>query len=165
LDHILTKCKAPGQELIWKLTEILWNKTSKPWPDISIGVILGCGLSNYTVGNGVLDTGLNRLFLIIVSEAAYLIWKIRCEWKIKHEGRLDKCPSAPEVTSKWRSVMSKQIQFKIIASNSGRFRNKAIPFKLVEKTWGKLLNTANLRGLRMRDITRFLVGIGLDDPP
>ncbi|KIJ38023.1 hypothetical protein M422DRAFT_177258, partial [Sphaerobolus stellatus SS14] len=165
LDHILTVCKTPGQELIWKLTETLWNRTGKPWPDISLGVILGCGLSNHIVNNELPDTGLNRLFLIIVSEAACLIWKICCEWKIKHEGRLDKCPTAIEVANKWRSTMSKRIQFEIIASNSGRFKNKAIPFKMVKKTWGKLLSTENLQGLRMRDITGFLVGIGLDDPP
>ncbi|KIJ39412.1 hypothetical protein M422DRAFT_175078, partial [Sphaerobolus stellatus SS14] len=165
LAYILTECKAPGQELIWKLTETLWKETGKLWLDIFIEVILGCGLSNYLVDNEVPDTGLNRLFLIIVSESAYLIWKMQCEWIIKYEGQLDKHPSAPKVTAKWRSTISKWIQFKIIASNSGRFKNKVIPFKLVEKTWGKLLKTESLHSLRMQDITRFLVGIGLDNPP
>ncbi|KIJ46208.1 hypothetical protein M422DRAFT_165400, partial [Sphaerobolus stellatus SS14] len=165
LDHILIDCKVPGQEVIWKLTKALWEKTGKQWPDLSLGIVLGCGLANYHTDTNLPDTGLNRLFLVLVSEAAYLIWKIRCEWKIKHEGRLDKRPSAPEVASKWRFTISKRIQFEIIASDTGRFKHKAIPVKLVEQTWGKLLRTENLRGLRMRDITGFLVGIGMDEPP
>ncbi|KIJ25728.1 hypothetical protein M422DRAFT_193138 [Sphaerobolus stellatus SS14] len=165
LDHVLTECRVPGQALIWKLAKSLWQETGRPWPEISLGIIRGCGLSNYLLDNKRPDAGLNRLFLIIVSKSAYLIWKIRCEWKIKHEGRLNKCPSIPEVTAKWRSAMSKRIQFEIIASDSGRFKRTAIPVQLVKQTWGRLLKTEHLRGLKMRDITGFLVGIGLDDPP
>jgi len=75
-----------GQRIIWELTKRFWEKTGREWPKVSLGTTLGCGLSNYTLKNGRPDTGLNRLYTILISESTYLIWRIRCEWKISHEG-------------------------------------------------------------------------------
>jgi len=78
MEHILLECDAPGRTQIWKLANKLWKmRSNQPLPS-SYGSILGCGIAVHTK-NGKPDTGLNRLFRIIMSESAHLIWKLRCE--------------------------------------------------------------------------------------
>jgi hypothetical protein len=56
----------------------LWLKRHDEPFEPSLGNILGCGLPNFTKDNKPL-TGKNRLYKILVSESAFLIWKLRCE--------------------------------------------------------------------------------------
>ena len=81
MEHILTVCDAPGRAQIWKLANELWKmRSSQPLPS-TYGGILGCGLATYSKDDKP-DSGLNRLFKIIISESAHLIWKLRCERRI-----------------------------------------------------------------------------------
>ncbi|KAJ7876991.1 hypothetical protein B0H13DRAFT_1893459 [Mycena leptocephala] len=73
LEHILTKCESPGQELVWREVRNIWAKKSENWPTPSLGVILGCGLAEFRDGDGKRHEGTERLYRILVSEAAYLI--------------------------------------------------------------------------------------------
>ena len=43
MEHILTSCQAPARELIWNLAKTLWPYPDTPWPEITMGKILGCG--------------------------------------------------------------------------------------------------------------------------
>jgi ribonuclease HI len=77
LKHIALKCNGLGQSQIWGLVRELWLKKHPTFPDLSFGVILGCGLvSIKDVTNRHLP-GESRLFHILVSELLFLIWKIR----------------------------------------------------------------------------------------
>ncbi|KAJ7016508.1 hypothetical protein C8F04DRAFT_981375, partial [Mycena alexandri] len=68
MEHILTKCDAPGQEKIWELVSELWKlKTNQELPQPTIGQILVC------VKMKEKDTGTTRLLRILVSESAYLV--------------------------------------------------------------------------------------------
>ncbi|KAG2353251.1 hypothetical protein BDR07DRAFT_1310271, partial [Suillus spraguei] len=66
----------------------LWPQTDPPWPNISIGTILGCGSISLQEPNAPNDNarnqsnnkqGTSRLLRILISESAYLIWVLRCE--------------------------------------------------------------------------------------
>jgi hypothetical protein len=73
MEYILLECSAPGQLTVWNLSKTLWQQKYDDWPTITIGTILGCGMSIF------IDKGANCLFHIIISESAHLIWKLQCE--------------------------------------------------------------------------------------
>ncbi|KAJ7884932.1 hypothetical protein B0H13DRAFT_1577791, partial [Mycena leptocephala] len=52
LEHILTKCESPGQEIVWGEVRNIWAKKAEDWPTPSLGVILGCGLAEFRDSNG-----------------------------------------------------------------------------------------------------------------
>ncbi|KAJ7222341.1 hypothetical protein GGX14DRAFT_352764, partial [Mycena pura] len=79
LDHILVQCKSSGRALIWTAARTLWQERATTWPDVSLGTILGCGLAEFRDGSGKLDQGTRRLYRILMSESAYLIWRLRNE--------------------------------------------------------------------------------------
>ncbi|KIJ42334.1 hypothetical protein M422DRAFT_171144, partial [Sphaerobolus stellatus SS14] len=79
MKHILTECMVSGQYDIWKLTQKLWETTEEEWPEPSYGMILGCNLMEFKDKEGNPNKSLRRFYTIIVTEAAFLIWKIRCE--------------------------------------------------------------------------------------
>ncbi len=43
MEHILTGCTAGAAIKIWTLAEESWPHELPQWPDINLGVILGCG--------------------------------------------------------------------------------------------------------------------------
>ncbi|KAJ7919404.1 hypothetical protein B0H13DRAFT_1868495 [Mycena leptocephala] len=47
LEHILTKCGSPGQEIIWREVKAIWTKKNNEWPTPTLGLILGCGLAEF----------------------------------------------------------------------------------------------------------------------
>jgi hypothetical protein len=62
LDHILTGCKSPGQEIIWKAAKSLWLEKEAVWPTVSLGTILGCGLAEFRDDKGKIKPGTQRLY-------------------------------------------------------------------------------------------------------
>ncbi|KAJ3820892.1 hypothetical protein F5878DRAFT_650629 [Lentinula raphanica] len=79
MEHILTECEKSNHKLIWSLTEALWQGKTMEWINPCFGTILGCGLIKMINDEGKHLAGDSRLFRIMVSESAYLIWKLRCE--------------------------------------------------------------------------------------
>jgi ribonuclease HI len=75
MQHILTQCDAPGhwQEMIWDMASELWQLKTGQKLRPAMGEIYACGL----IKRG--DAGTSRLFRIVVSESAHLIWRIRNE--------------------------------------------------------------------------------------
>ncbi|EKM48638.1 uncharacterized protein PHACADRAFT_108560, partial [Phanerochaete carnosa HHB-10118-sp] len=78
-DHILTKCDAPGQAFVWSLTRNLWLSAYPDWYAVTTHLILGCGATVLPSANNKPDSGASRLYCILLSETAYLIWKLCCK--------------------------------------------------------------------------------------
>ena len=64
-----------------------------------LGRVLGCGLAKIRDQRGKTLKGSSRLFMIVVSESAYLIWRLRCEWRIEREENQSKIHMREEVTN------------------------------------------------------------------
>jgi len=64
-----------------------------------------------------------------------------------------------EIANKWVTTVAERIKLDVLSSNSMRYKRKATPRATVLKTWGKLLQINDIRGLRKSNVTRFLVGI------
>ena len=161
MEHILTKCKSENRSLAWKLADELWKgKHSTPLPT-DLGNILGCGLANF-LSNGRRDKGKNRLFRILVSETAYLIWKMRNERRIR-DGDSVTAPATATVR-RWRNTMNKRLTIDRFLTDKKRFSKRALSEKLVRATWSHCLANEEALPLNWPSSKGVLVGISSQYP-
>ncbi|KAJ7913642.1 hypothetical protein B0H13DRAFT_1612394, partial [Mycena leptocephala] len=81
LNHILLECPCPGQSEVWKLAE-----KEPSWPEVSMGTIVGSGLAVFKDDSEDPRPALARLYKILMTESAHVIWKLRCDSVIGREG-------------------------------------------------------------------------------
>ncbi|KAK0431919.1 hypothetical protein EV421DRAFT_1720077, partial [Armillaria borealis] len=82
-----------------------------------------------------------RISIILISESAHLIWKIRNDRVINE--RSSHMPR--EITQRWSHAMNRRMRLDCILSNKKKFKKKAIQVSLVLKTWqGTLLEESTL---------------------
>ncbi|KAJ6453023.1 hypothetical protein DFH09DRAFT_964120 [Mycena vulgaris] len=159
LRHILFECTRPGQEIIWRLTAELWGKRyDEPLPPPSMGMVLGSTLTLFEEEKRAKPSGVNRLYRILITESAYLIWKLRNECVIQKGGA---APSVFEVHNRWVSLMNERLKIDCFMATSRSDQNKIlVPPTMVLQTWSRtLMNETTLPKDWLRD-PRVLVGIG-----
>ncbi|KAJ3721118.1 hypothetical protein C8R42DRAFT_721844 [Lentinula raphanica] len=165
MNHILTKCQSPGQELVWKLAGELWNSknTNIQWSrDLTIGDILGCGLARIKGQESQKPlVGQARFWKLLVAHSALLIWALRCERVINNAGR-----PFPEdvVRNRWIKIMNGRLELDRNMT-SARYEKRALSKRLVLQTWkGVLLNKGRLpKDWTDERINGVLVGIAGSD--
>ncbi|KAJ7821842.1 ribonuclease H-like protein, partial [Mycena leptocephala] len=143
LDHILLECPSPGQSEVWKLAEQFWTKKGPRWPAVSMGTILGSGLAVFKDDAGKPQPALARLYKILMTESAHVIWKLRCDSVI---GRGGTPPSTHEVHNRWVKVMNERLEIDINLTNRSKYgKQHALSPALVLDTWrGTLLDEGTL---------------------
>ncbi|EJD36828.1 hypothetical protein AURDEDRAFT_18723, partial [Auricularia subglabra TFB-10046 SS5] len=140
LEHILLDCADPACEQIWRLAEELWRHKHPKWHPLSLGLILGCGAVTIRDQASFRKLpGATRLYRILISESAYLIWKIRCIRRIDHPDHPDWRPSRDFVHSEWYRVLTDRMRTDCLATNKSRFGSRATPRSLVLATWHGVL--------------------------
>ncbi|KAG0699321.1 ribonuclease H-like protein [Suillus ampliporus] len=115
IEHILVECDHPTTKLIWRLAKRLWPHNDNPWPNTSIGTILGCGAlqipKEHDENDGTeqqpkkCNRGASRLMRILISESAYLIWVLRCERVIQSTSH-----NKRHVTKRWSKAIEHRLQ-------------------------------------------------------
>ncbi|KAJ7843032.1 hypothetical protein B0H13DRAFT_2413103 [Mycena leptocephala] len=157
LEHILLECPSPGQSEIWKLAEELWTKKHPNWPTVSMGSILGSGLARFEDTTGKLQPALARLYRILITESAHVIWKLRCDSVI---GRGGTAPSKNEVHNRWLKVINERLEIDKNLTNKLKYgKQHALSPSLVLETWsGTLLDEDDLPDDWLRE-PGVLVGI------
>jgi ribonuclease HI len=148
MEHILASCPATARNLIWALTKDLWPHTQHPWPDISLGIILGCGsltlpheeqhqdnLDEREIRNQRANkNGAKRLLQILISEASHLIWVLRCERVVRDPPRIH---TISEIETRWLQTINKRLtDDKIIAT---RIKRDEQSLRKVKETWEPVL--------------------------
>ncbi|KAJ6582752.1 hypothetical protein B0H10DRAFT_2168247 [Mycena sp. CBHHK59/15] len=138
LDHILLKCKCPGQELVWKASETLWKEKEEEWPE------------------GKIKAGTQWLYRILMSESAYVIWKLRNDRRITRNGTP---ATEQEILNKWKFAINQRLQVDItLANRPHKGKHPALAPQLVLTTWsGTLDNEHDLPANWLRE-PRVLVG-------
>ena len=144
MNHILIECDQRTRSTIWRKARELWPYEEETWPEISLGTIIGCnGLQVETTKTirdrrgreqttRMIDKGATRLLKIIISEAAYLIWTLRCAKAIRGQDH-----SQNEVEAAWRSVINRRLtEDKVLATKVLR---KSPYINTVKNTWGTAL--------------------------
>nr|GAT54724.1 predicted protein [Mycena chlorophos] len=151
MEHILTQCECHGQAEIWEFASKIWEKKTGEELNVTIGTIMASGAVK------VKDVGAARLFRILVSESAYLIWKMRCERVIDEKPEA----SLQEIKNRWRKAINSRIEIDCALTDTKKYRGKAIARTLVQKTWKKVLHDEiNLPPNWMKAGIGVLVGIG-----
>ncbi|KAJ3535615.1 hypothetical protein NMY22_g6407 [Coprinellus aureogranulatus] len=135
LHHILFECRMTNQRLVWDAVKNIWDRTRKEWPDLSVGTVLGIGLAEIKRDNGRKDPGLTRLYQILISEAAYLIWLLRCEWRLEREANPARVHTAREVLSRLRTTIERRMRTDRILTRRRTYGKKALSSRLVTGTW------------------------------
>jgi hypothetical protein len=126
MKHILLECNVSGQGPAWAEARSLWEKTGLEWPVIMMGLVYGLGLYEIRNRRGMKDQGATRLFQIIVSETLYLIWLLRCRWRIEDESNLMKTPQRTVIIDRWRHAISRRLQYDKILTKKEVFGKKAL---------------------------------------
>ncbi|KAI0047926.1 ribonuclease H-like protein, partial [Auriscalpium vulgare] len=178
LDHILLNCPNSIERVtIWHHAKQLWPHGSDAWPELSLGTILGCGQLTAThhprppphppdepppgeppPGPPVRHKGATRLLRILISEAAYLIWILRCARVI--EGRT---LSAPAITTRWERTMNDRIKTDRLIAIKSKRTQKALA--TVHATWTATLDDTNPIPDHWAERPEVLVGIKPPGPP
>ncbi|KAJ4496670.1 ribonuclease H-like domain-containing protein [Lentinula lateritia] len=134
MEHILTECEAPGQKEVWAMVKQLWERKKEPGLDIKLGHISGCGLADFRDSKGKRKTGISRLFRILISESAYLIWKLRCERVIG-----GKDITKNEIKNKWIWTIENRLNLDCLLT-SKKFSKGKLSRAVVKQTWGQIVN-------------------------
>ena len=144
MEHILTQCEDRNSQEIWSLARDLWPHNNIPWPEITLGTILGCGCLNLQSERPMRNDnqqrtqkttlqGPTRLMQILISESAYLIWLMRGERAI--QGTMH---TLEETKSRWlRTINERLTNDKITATKIQR--NDGFT-TMVVNTWEQALN-------------------------
>ncbi|KZV98593.1 hypothetical protein EXIGLDRAFT_700811 [Exidia glandulosa HHB12029] len=149
LQHILFECRSAETQTIWQLARDFLSPRLDEWPSLEVGSVLGCPLLEVKNDDNKTDHGLSRALRIVISESAFLIWKIRCERRIEYEDHPDDyyyyyySPTAEEVTGRWNAIINQRIAHDRRLTNKRRYKNKALNEDLVLDTWYALLDLAD----------------------
>ncbi|KAF5377136.1 hypothetical protein D9757_001831 [Collybiopsis confluens] len=159
MEHILTKCEMPGQRLLWELAEQLWKKkkSSFEWGKPAIGDIIGGGMARiYGKKKDKPHPGQNRLWKIIITETAYLIWTLRCKRVIEYEGA--RALPESEIQSSWIKMINNRLDLdcRMTRPSCG---SKMISKRLVIATWQGTLHKEDSLPRDWTTIHGVLVGI------
>ncbi|TFK62739.1 hypothetical protein BDN72DRAFT_827234 [Pluteus cervinus] len=165
MDHILTKCQANGQQVIWNLTEQLLTEKGIPWTTPTIGTLLGSTITDFRDEEDRRQPGLNRLYRIVMTESMYLIWKLRCEWKINDDGDPAKAPNHERIRQKWLYTLDQRVKLDSILTNRKIYGKKALSKKSVKTTWKGALENEQDLDENWVGRTGVLVGIRVKRPP
>jgi ribonuclease HI len=130
MNHILTECQENGQKQVWDLALELWILKTKQLLRPLIGEIMVRALIKRGTKPGATDKATSRLYRILVSESAHLIWRLRNERRLQGK----EPASEREITLRWRKTMNLRLELDCQMTNA-RWAWKAISKSLVLKTW------------------------------
>ena len=131
--HIVQECRSTERQVIWRAADELWKTRYKEDLPTTEGAVLGCGLANFTRPDGKPDSAKNRLYRILISESAHLIWVLRCERRIRNEDTENHSERA--IYNKWHNKINSRMQVDCLLTNVFLFEKKALKTKLVHDTW------------------------------
>ncbi|KAJ7141073.1 hypothetical protein C8R44DRAFT_762658 [Mycena epipterygia] len=99
MEHILTRCEEPGQKEIWDLASEMWQMRTGKDLRPTVGQIMAGGSTNLG------DPGTTRLYKILITESAHLIWRFRNERVIQDKG------SAPlsKIQNRWLKIINNRL--------------------------------------------------------
>ncbi|EJD38766.1 hypothetical protein AURDEDRAFT_22494, partial [Auricularia subglabra TFB-10046 SS5] len=133
LEHILLACPDSNQAQVWALVaDTLYEMGASFAPDF--GLILGC--ASIKAGDGEpKDAGTTRAMRIIISESAFLIWKMRCEKRIEHEEDPDWEIPPEQVDARWSKAIAVRVDQDRRLTNKTKFNHSYLSNKVVSDTW------------------------------
>ncbi|KAJ3833351.1 hypothetical protein F5878DRAFT_546708, partial [Lentinula raphanica] len=152
-SHILLECDCNGQKEVWELAKNLWGKQKTRWIKPEFGIILGCGALNIRDENGRALPGESRLYRIVISESAHMIWKLRNERVINQTPPLTR----ERIEHRWKATIHGRYQIDCILTSS-KFGKRKMPNRVKRGTWRNVIQTENIPSEEDREGIGVLVG-------
>jgi len=164
-EHIVAECDSTERKTTWEQANALWKQRYDEDLPVSEGAILGGGLANFKRNDGKPDAAKNRLYRILITESAHLIWVLRCERRIANGDNPRDHHTAEAVRNRWYRKIDERMQIDCLLTNRYLYENRALKTRAVYNTWAKCsTNTEDLH----RDWCRHpgvLVGMTPRRPP
>ncbi|KAG2738109.1 hypothetical protein P692DRAFT_20759626 [Suillus brevipes Sb2] len=170
MEHILTTCDNQTRTTIWSLAQQLWPESLGPWPQITIGLIMGCGAISIRNNNNENENdeqqqrnsqklrGASRLLRILISESAYLIWILRCERVIQSKAHTNQ-----NTTTRWMHAINHRLNLDRITASKIKRDNKTE--QIVNYTWKDCIQSNQPIPKNWATALEVLVGIKLPRTP
>ncbi|KAH9839780.1 uncharacterized protein C8Q71DRAFT_703029 [Rhodofomes roseus] len=158
MSHILVECNAPGQDEIWQMAGKLWSRKQALWEKPNLDEILGSNLRRWLSVKKKRRLFVERLWRILISEAAYMIWCLRCERSIEHADDDNWTHSTAAIKARWECTINRRLHLDI-AMTHRRFGRLALDRNLVIGTWHGTINDEIALPDDWTVIKRVLVGI------
>ncbi len=135
MDHILTTCDAPGQEIIWTLARNIWRKKTKSELIITKGTIMSCGVQPATAHRSPTKRTTELFRRILLSESAHLIWRLRNERVINKRQPY----SENEISQCWLGALNRRLRMDCLLRDKRKYNKKVILKSIVLGTWQNTL--------------------------
>ncbi|EPS94243.1 hypothetical protein FOMPIDRAFT_1134737 [Fomitopsis schrenkii] len=159
LNHILLECHATGQARVWALARSTWERKTLTWEQPVLNDILAIGPRSRTVTIDHRTPGhIARLWRILISESAYLIWKMRCERVIEYGEIRGWQHTADSVTTRWLAAMNSRLRQDQIGTSS-RYGRLALKKNIVLSTWRGTIKDERELPADWTRVRKVLVGI------
>jgi ribonuclease HI len=144
MEHILIHCNAAPSRTIWDLAKTLWPHPPQLWPDISLGIILGCGSISLPEtaarparpradNQMTVPKGATRLLQILLSESAHLIWVLRCERVIQ-----DRSHTTSEIKNRWTRAINIRLTDESMTNSQPQESNAIRSLSRPQRTHGNM---------------------------
>ncbi|XP_006460644.1 hypothetical protein AGABI2DRAFT_117576 [Agaricus bisporus var. bisporus H97] len=158
MEHILTECSTPERKAIWEAAGKIWTAKGGTWQAPKIGEIMGINSVIIKNRNNKPDEGKTRLYHILITECAHLIWKLRCEKVINGDTPNHQEPATRRALKQLELKMNHKIRMDIILTDTKRFSKKALDKKTASDTWEGILENEYNFNNPPENIPGFLVG-------
>ena len=96
-----------------------------------------------------------RLYKILVTESAHLIWRLRNEHRIQ-----GKAATLPQIKNRWLRIINNHLAIDCAMTNGPKYRKKALKILLVKRTWRKTLKDERVLAKDWPKTVGVLVGVG-----
>ena len=112
--------------------------------------------------NGHVHQGTSCLFLIVMSECAFLIWKLQCTRLLNTTPESPERTISPqEVRNKTLNILNNHLDQDKSLSSKLRYGREALPKDLILNTWSGVIKNENSLPENWLQANRVLVGIPL----
>ncbi|EPS93004.1 hypothetical protein FOMPIDRAFT_1136984 [Fomitopsis schrenkii] len=160
IEHILLHCSATGQGMVWQLVEKAWRRKNAEWPALTLHDIIAIGPRSRALTPDKPTPGhLARLWRILISESAHLIWRLRCERVIGHSDDTAWHHTPDSVAARWMAAMNSRLR-QDVTGTSYKYGRLALKKGLILQTWRHLLEGE--KDLPADWITKRRVLVGID---
>ncbi len=144
MEHILISCCASGPNLVWRITRKLLSKKAITVPQISLGLALGAPLIVIRTEEGGVDQGATRAARMLLTEAAHVIWALRCERVIGWADTPTRKHTESEIVNRLAAKLNRRIALDQGATNVRMHKKRAIKATKVKNTWKGILRNEHM---------------------
>ncbi|KAF8295408.1 hypothetical protein DL93DRAFT_2091695 [Clavulina sp. PMI_390] len=145
MEHILLECPHNHGEAVWEIAQQILRKKEIDWPgNFSLDHIRACGITEICKNedeNNTRRPGATRLFTIIISECAFIIWKLRNERIFAN--KTDANDNNDDNDEPQREITRTEAQNRALSALDTRLTVDCLTLrigKLSPKQWGKHKN-------------------------